>query len=317
MTTEITPTRLALGSTGLQVSPICYGSWQANPKMWGDQSDEALIGAMRRAFEIGINFFDTADAYGDGRAEELLGEALKDFPRDELVITTKVYHHIYPDGHRHPDTSADWILEACEASLKRLRLEYLDLYQIHKYSPIHPPEEFTAALEKLKAQGKIRHYGLSNFTEPQIRLARRHGNYETLQPRYHLLKPVPEDDMLPTCMVEGMGVFVYSPLYKGLLTGKYTGTETFDDLRRNDPNFQGERFRKHCENVRRLEPLAKAKGLSIVQLVLAATLMHPGIHCAIVGIKRAEQIEEAAGAMGKTLTTEEYWQVRNAIQGRD
>ena len=307
--------RVRLGRSGLEISPICYGSWQLSPRFWGDQPRDTMIAAMRAAFEVGVNFYDTADAYGDGYAEEVMGEALKPLPRDQIVVATKVYWHFYPDGHRHPDLSGKYVEQECEASLKRLQMDYVDLYQCHAFDPLTDLAETTEALERLKKAGKIRAYGASNFTVEQLRAARRHGDYATLQPRYSLLAASPEQDLLPYCHSENIGVLVYSPLHWGLLTGKYDGTETFTDLRQNSPDFQGERFKELAARVRSLEPIATKNMISIVQLVLATTLMNPAIHCAIVGIKNAKQIIEAAGAMGATISREDYFAVRRTLTG--
>jgi len=307
--------KIALGSTSLKVTPICYGCWQASPKFWGDQPRDILIASMRKAVESGVNFFDTADAYGDGLAEEILGEALTVFPRKELVIATKVYHHFYPDGHRHPDLSYKYILQECDASMKRMRIDYIDLYQVHQFDPLTHIEETTRALEQLKASGKIRHYGASNFTVEQLRWAHLYGTYETLQPRYSLIDTEGERDTLPYCRAQEMGVLAYSPLHHGLLAGKYTGEETFDDFRRFKPEFLGDKFRKITSAVKSLESLAEQKGLSLVQLVLAATLASPLVDCVIVGVKRPEQIEEAAKAGDVDLTRQDYYAVRSTLTG--
>lgn len=305
--------RVTLGRSGLSVSPVCFGTWQLSPKFWGTQSEDEIIAAMHRAFDVGVNFYDTADAYGDGLAETVLGKALKTLPRDQVVVATKVYHHFYPDGHRHPDLSRDYILKECEASLRRLQMDYIDLYQCHAFDPITPIEETTDALERLKSQGKIRAYGVSNFTVEQLRLARRYGDYATAQPDYDLLNTHIEADLLPYCQSESIGVLVYSSLHRGLLTGKYKGTETFNDLRATHPDFQGERFRQLASRVASLGSIAERYNMTITQLVLAATLMHPGVHVAIVGIKHPSQIEEASSAMGKSIDREDYWQIRRIL----
>ena len=305
--------RVRLGRSGLSVSPICYGTWQLSPRYWGDQPREVMVAAARAAFACGVNLFDTADAYGDGLAEEVLGEALKPLPRGEIVVATKVYHHFYPDGHRHADLSGAYLAGECEASLARLQMDYIDLYQCHSFDPLTDLAETTEALERLKQAGKIRAYGVSNFTVEQLRAARRFGDYATVQPRYNLFQTQPEADLLPYCCGEDIGVLVYSPLYHGLLGGKYEGTETFTDLRAERADFQGERFRELAGRVRALAPIAERYSLSLVQLVLAATLMSPMIHCAIVGIKTPAQIEEAAGAMGHVLSREDYFAVRATL----
>lgn len=308
-------TRIRLGRTELRVSPICYGSWQLSPHFWGPQPEDQMIAAMRRAFEVGVNFYDTADAYGNGLAEEVMGKALKDLPRNEIVLATKVYWHWFPDGHRYGDLSRNYILEACDNSLRRLQMDYIDIYQCHAFDPLADVAEIVDAMERLRSQGKIRFYGVSNWTVEQMRTGLAFGNFATCQPHYSLLSRGIEADILPFCRANDIGVLVYSPLYRGLLTGKYRGDETFTDHRKDDKDFQAERFKTLCNRVAQLAPLAEKYGLSITQLVLVVTLMHPAIHSAIVGIKTPEQIEEAAGAMGKTVTADDWNRVRSILSG--
>src|SRR5438552_4040355 len=157
MTTNPTAPRVRLGKTELRVSPICFGTWQLSSRFWGQVDEKPIIAAARRAFELGLNFYDTADAYGEGHAEEVLGEAVRELPRDKIVIATKVYWRqadtpaaagALPrgSGQRYPDLSRDYILSACDASLKRLKLNYIDLYQCHSYDPLTPPDQTIAAM---------------------------------------------------------------------------------------------------------------------------------------------------------------------------
>ena len=305
--------RITLGSSGLSVSPISFGTWQLSPRFWGEQSKEVAIAAMKLAVDQGINFFDTADAYGDGYAETVLGEALKELPREELVIATKFFNHFNPDASRYPDLSRDYLIERCEASLKRLGVETVDLVLLHFYDELTPLAEVAETLKMLRQQGKIQAIGVSNHNVEQTRAQRHFGPYSVTQPPYSLVDTAIEKDLLPYCQAEDMGVMVYSPLHKGLLTGKYTGTETFDDFRKNHPDFQGERFQALCDAVQSLRPMAEGYGLSLYQLIVAATLMHPAIHVAICGIKTPDQITEAAGAMGKTLGREDYFTIRKVL----
>lgn len=305
--------RVVLGGTGLEVSPVCFGTWQLSPRFWGEQSGEKILDAMRDAFDAGINFFDTADAYGDGYAETVLGKFLSDIQRDKVIIATKVFNHFKPDTSRYPDLSSGHMMERCEASLKRLGIETIDLYLLHFFDQLTSLAEVTETLERLRTQGKIRHFGVSNFTVEQLRAARHFGAYSVIQPRYSLLNTAIEADLLPYCQAENIGVMVYSPMHMGLLTGKYVGEETFTDFRKHHVDFQGERFRRIAEAVQSLRPMAKRYGLTVYQLVLAATLMHPAIQVAVVGIKTAEQILEAVGSIGKILEREDYFTVRSAI----
>ena len=305
--------RVVLGSSGLSVSPVAFGTWQLSPRFWGAQSKDDALAAMKRAVDLGINFFDTADAYGDGYAETVLGEALEALPRDELVICTKWFNHFNPDGSRYPDLSPEYVTERCEASLERLGVETIDVALLHFYDQLTPLADVAATLETLRGQGKIRVIGVSNHNVEQLRAQRRFAPYTVVQPAYSLVDLSAEDELLPYCQAEDLGVMVYSPLHKGLLSGKYTGDETFEDFRAHHPDFQGERFKELCDAVHSLRPMAEGYGLTLYQLILAATLMHPAIHVAICGIKTPAQIEEAAGAVGKTVTREDYYAIRKAL----
>jgi len=303
--------RVVFGKTGLEVSPICYGSWQLDERFWGESDKSEHIAAMRRAVEVGVNFFDTADVYGNGRSEEVMGEALEPIPRDKVIITTKVYHNFMPpDRLDVPDLSYDGILEHCDASLRRLRTDYIDVYLCHKYDRFTDIEETTRAMEELKKRGKIRHYGMSNFTAEEMRLALDAGDYEVAQPRFSFWRPQSEDDILPLARRAGLGVMAFSPLFKGLLTGKYTGDEKLD---KRNPYFRGEVFKELAGRVSKLAPIAEANDLTITQLVLACVLENPMIHATIVGIRRPSYIEEAAGAMGRDILREDYYKLRRIL----
>ncbi len=305
--------RIILGATELEVSPICFGTWQLSPRFWGEQSKSDILAAMNTAFDAGINFFDTADAYGDGYAETVVGEFLADKPRDTVVICTKVFNHFNPDATRYPDLSPEHIRQRCDLQLQRMGIETIDLYLLHMFDPLTPLRDVAETLDSLKKQGKIRHYGVSNHTVEQLRAHRHFGAYNAVQQNYSLIDNQIEGDLLPYCEAENIGVMVYSPMHKGLLTGKYTGVETFTDFRKFHPDFQGERFHELATAVQSLGPLAKKYNLSIYQLVLSATLMHPGIDVAIVGIKNSTQIAEAIGAMGRTISREDYFAVRKTL----
>ena len=305
--------RVIFGKTGLSVSPVCFGTWQLSPRFWGDQSKTDILAAMRKALDLEINFFDTADAYGDGYAETVLGEFMAGVRRDAIILATKVFNHFNPDASRYPDLSPAHIMERCEASLKRLRTDYIDLYLLHFFDPLTPLADVAETMERLCQQGKIRHYGVSNHTLEQFRAARVFGAFNAAQPSYSLLDLRIEADFLPYCLAENVGVMIYSPMHKGLLTGKYKGHETFTDFRKGHPDFQGERFRKITAAVQGLKPMADKYGLSLYQLILAATLMHPAIQSAVTGIKTPDQIAEAAGAMGKKIERSDYFAIRLAL----
>ncbi len=305
--------RKVFGATGLEVSPICFGTWQLSPRFWGEQKKSDVLAAMNTAYDAGINFYDTADAYGDGYAETVLGEFLAEKPRETVVICTKVFNHFNPDASRYPDLSPEHIQQRCELQLKRMGIGTIDLYLLHVFEPLTPFSDITGALDSLKKQGKIRSYGVSNHTVGQIRALRHFGDYDAVQPLYSLIDTDIESDLLPFCEAENIGVMVYSPLHKGLLTGKYTGCETFTDFRKHLGEFQGEHFQAITTAVQSLKPLAEKYHLSTYQLVLAATLMHPAVNVAIVGIKNPSQITEATGAIGKTISREDYFAVRKTL----
>ncbi len=306
--------RVRLGHTSLMVSPICFGCWQMGQTFWGKVSEEDLIASVRRALNLGINFFDTADAYGNGTAERILGHGLKGFDRDSFIIATKVYYHWYDDDRpRHSDLSYNYMIWECEQSLKRLGLDYIDLYQAHAFDVLTHPEETARAFEKLKEDGKIRYAGCSNYNAEQLRSALKFGRMDTIQPLYNLLQCEAEETLFPLCMAEEIGVMTYSSLAMGLLTGKFTGKETFDDVRATKSLFEGENFRSNVEKVNRLKPIAAQFEVSVTQLVLRATISHPAVTSAIVGIKRPEQIEDAAGTIGWTLSRQDYYRIREAL----
>ncbi len=295
-----------LGKTDLLVSRICFGSWQLSPKFWGEIDLEPWREAIKKALDVGVNFIDTADAYGDGHSERELGKFLRrENLRDEFVLATKFYWNFEKD-QRHPDTSYDYILRECEASLKRLQTDHIDLYQIHSWDPLTRPDEVALALNKLRRQGKVRWFGVSNLNPEQMRLYMQHMDVECLQPPYSLLDRRMEDAELPFCLSQRMGVITYSPLFRGILSGKYAKDHTFQDPRSNNPYFTGEPLKRLLEGVDEIRPLAEKHHLTPAQFAVRWILTHPAVTSAIVGIKNAEQIETIAPAAEKTLPTEDW-----------
>ena len=186
-----------LGKTDLMVSRICFGCWQLSPRFWGDVPLDQWRAALRKAIDLGVNFIDTADAYGEGYAESSLGEFLAaEKCRDRFLIATKFYWN-FEQAERVPDTTYEYILRACEASLRRLKIETIDLYQIHAWDPITRPEEVAAAFGQLKKQGKVRWFGVSNLNAEQLRLYLRYTDIECLQPLYNLIDRGVEANELP------------------------------------------------------------------------------------------------------------------------
>jgi aryl-alcohol dehydrogenase-like predicted oxidoreductase len=289
--------QVRLGQTDLQVSRIAFGTWAFGGD-WGAADLEEGKAAIHRAVELGINFFDTAQGYGFGAAEQLLAEALRDRTyREDVVIATK--GGLRMEGDRVVrDTSRGWLREGVRSSLRSLGTDYIDLYQIH-WPDLHtPPEETAAALEELIAEGKVRHVGVSNYDVDQLQALRHFGPVETLQPPYHLFRRDIESTVLRYTAAHDLGVMAYGPLAHGLLSGRMTESTTFaaDDWRSKSPDFTGDTFRYNLAVVERLKDLARARDLTLPQLAVAWTLAHPAVQVTIVGARRPAQLDETAAA---------------------
>jgi len=300
--------RTTLGMTGLEVSRIGFGTWQLGND-WGSFDEQEAIGAIRRARELGIDFFDTAQGYGWGESERLLGRALADelrSDRDALVIATKGGLRMDGDQLRR-DSSPQWLREGVDQSLEALGVEHIDLYQVHWPDPETPFAETAGALQELVDEGKIRHVGVSNFDAAQIAEFARTRPVETLQPPYHLFRREVEDEVLPYCREHDIGVLVYGPLAHGLLSGAIDEDTTFpeDDWRGQSDFFQGENLKRNVEVVRRLDQLARESGRSVSQLALAWVLANPAVHVAIVGTRNADHIAESLEAADIELSDSE------------
>ncbi|MGC8863107.1 MAG: aldo/keto reductase [Armatimonadota bacterium] len=298
-----------LGKTDLKVSRICFGCWQLSPRFWGEIDLEQWRSALDTALDLGVNFIDTADAYGEGYAESSLGDWLASRKcRDRVIIATKFYHNFEDPNSRVPDTSYDYIIRECEASLKRLKTDVIDLYQIHAWDPLTRPDEVGAALMRLRKEGKVRWFGVSNLNADQIRMYDRYFEVSCLQPLYNMLDRQVEDRELPLCLEKRIGVITYSSLARGILAGKYTPETTFDDHRSRNGRFKGETFKKLLEGVSRLQPIADRHGLTIAQLAIRWILTHPAVTSAIVGIKKPEHIESIAPAADDVLPARDWWE---------
>ncbi len=290
-----------LGKSGLQVSEIALGSW-LNVGGWVDE--KASIALIHQAYATGVNLFDVADVYADGQAEVVLGRALKELPREQVVVSTKCGVRTWP-GPLGEGLSKKHIVEACEASLRRLDVDYIDLYQVHAPDPATPIEETTAALDLLVHQGKVLYLGCSNFTGEQLReaqAAEAHSGtrFISSQPRYNMLWREPEKELFPACGELGVGNIVYSPLAQGVLTGKYLPGVVPEGSRQarsehNVPLLTDENLAR----VGRLMPLAEQFGMTMAQLALRWCLRREEVASVIVGATRPEQLDEtlAAGDM--------------------
>jgi voltage-dependent potassium channel beta subunit len=311
-----------LGRSGLKVSEIALGSWLTFGGSVGEESAHACI---RRAYELGINFFDTANQYGTGRAEEVLGRALADLSRSDLVIATKVY---FPMGAGPNDRglSRKHVMEQCHASLRRLGTDYVDLYQCHRFDPETPLEETLRALDDLVTQGKVHYLGVSEWSAAQIAEAlgvqERRGldRIVSNQPQYSMLWRRPEAEVIPLCEREGIGQVVFSPLAQGVLTGKYRpgaplpeGSRATDD---SSNQFIGKFLKEPVlQAVERLRPIAEDAGLTLAQLALAWVLRTPAVSSAIVGATSTQQVEANASAAGIRLDDETLAHIERALEG--
>jgi voltage-dependent potassium channel beta subunit len=309
-----------LGASGLKVSEIGLGSWLT---YGGTVAEEQAIACMHRAFELGVNLFDTANVYGRGAAEEVTGRALKAFRRDDYVLATKVY---FPMGEGPNDRglSRKHIVEQCHASLRRLGVDYVDLYQCHRADADTPLEETLRALDDLVTQGKVLYVGVSMWPAETLDEARRIQvklNLDPIvsnQPEYSLLARDIEDDVLPVSRQLGIGQVVYSPMAQGVLTGKYLpGEQPPAGTRATTPEGSGFIARYLHDDVlgavQNLRPIADELGITMAQLAIAWVLREPGVASAIVGASRPEQVEDNVAAVGVELPPEVLARIDEAL----
>ena len=290
--------KIRLGRSELEVSPIAFGTWQLGGD-WGTTDKQAAIAAIRQAADHGINFFDTAQAYGFGASESLLARALKGRPRDQFVIATKGGLRPAAGGGIERDAGPDWIRRGVDSSLKALGTDYIDLYQVHWPDPNVPFTETAGALADLKAAGKIRHVGVSNFDAKQLEEFSKTLLVETLQPVYHLFRRDIEQSVLPYTEAHDIGVLVYGPLGHGLLSGALTPDSRFapDDWRSKSDVFRGEPYLRNLRVVSALERFAQLElGTSVSRLAVAWVLSNPAVHVAIVGTRNPRHIDDAIAA---------------------
>jgi aryl-alcohol dehydrogenase-like predicted oxidoreductase len=311
-----------LGRSGLRVSSIALGSWLT----YGNQVDSATSTAcVRRAFELGVNFFDTADIYHAGAGETELGKALAGIRRSDYVLATKCYWPM-SDNPNDRGLSRKHIMESCEKSLRRLKTDYIDLYQCHRYDDETPLDETLRAFDDLISQGKVLYGGISEWAPGQIQAAvdyaARHDIDQIIssQPQYSMLWRVIEKEVIPVCEEAGIGQIVWSPLAQGVLTGKYLpGQPPPAQSRAGDERVAGdiEGFMEDSTlgAVQNLRPIAEAAGLTMAQTAIAWVLRQPTVSAAIIGATRPEQVDENVKAADVRLSDASLMEIDRALDG--
>jgi aryl-alcohol dehydrogenase-like predicted oxidoreductase len=313
--TDIATTEL--GRTGMQITRVGFGAWAIGGGDWefgwGPQEDAQSVAAIERALENGVNWIDTAAAYGFGHSEKVVGRAIADLGDERPYVFTKCSLLDDGSGKVLHSLNRDSVLWEAEASLYRLGIDAIDLYQIHWPDPERDIEEGWAALAELKEQGLVRHIGVSNFDTGQMERVKGIAPVETLQPPYSLVHRAVEDEILPYAERADIGVIVYSPMASGLLTGKMTRerieTMPDNDWRARDAEFQEPRLTDNLALVDRLSRVAERHDTTPGAVAIAWTLRNPAVDAAIVGFRRPDQVDPLAGAAALDLTDEEIAEI--------
>jgi len=319
-----------LGKTDTKVPVVSFGSWAIGGWQWGGTDDDQAKRAIRRGIDLGVTCIDTAPVYGFGHSETIVGEAIQG-KRDKLVIATKCglrwdteegeFFFDTVDRNGNPlklyrNLRPNSIRQECENSLRRLKIDVIDLYQCHWPDKTTPLEDTMDALLTLQKEGKIRYIGVSNFTVEMMETCLRKGRIESAQPKYNALERDIESEILPFCRENQISILAYSPIAQGLLTGKVTLDREFPhgDLRRDNAMFSPVNRRRVLNMLERVKPIAEGYGITLGQLFIAWTVHQPGITTALVGARNEKQIEENARAGSVRLTDKDLHDIRAALE---
>lgn len=311
-----------LGDSDLELSVVTFGAWAAGGWMWGGTKQNNAVDAIKAAYDLGVTSIDTAPVYGQGLSEKIVGEAIKDLPRDEVQILTKYGLRWDTEKGSHFFDSKDndgndisiqryagkeSIIKECEDSLRRLGTDYIDLYQIHWPDPTTPIEETMEAISQLKDEGKIRHAAVSNYDVDQLKEAQKYVDIVSDQVPYSMVKRDIENRLVPYCLNHDTGILAYSPLQRGLLTGKMEPGQVFNegDDRANSSYYSDENIRKTNEFLDQIKPIADDHDATFAQLVVQWTIQQPGITIALVGARNPKQATENAKAAEIDLSEDE------------
>jgi aryl-alcohol dehydrogenase-like predicted oxidoreductase len=314
--------RRKLGNTDLELTTIGLGTWAMGGGDWafgwGAQDDDEAVAALIKGVELGINWIDTAAVYGDGQSEVLVGRALRELGEDRPIVATKFGRIVQPDGSIKADISPGSIRDECEASLRRLGVEAIDLYQMHWPDPDDQIEAAWETMVALRDEGKVRHIGVSNFNVSQLRRLQAIHPVASLQPPYNMIVRGIESETLGFCAENGLGVVCYSPMCKGLLTGTFSPERAAslgsDDHRSRDPKFSQPQLGVHLELVDQLSAIAARNDRATAELSIAWTLRRPEVTSAIVGARRPGQITSTACAGDWDLSQAEIAEIDGLLE---
>lgn len=311
-----------LGDSNLELSVVTFGAWAAGGWMWGGIEQNESVEAIQAAYDLGVTSIDTAPAYGQGLSEKIVGEAVKDIPRDKVQILTKFglrwdtdkgahrFNSVDNDGNpiaMHMYAGKEGVMKECEDSLKRLNTDYIDLYQIHWPDPTTPIEETMEALIRLKEQGKIREAGVCNYDVEQLKTAEKTIELASNQVPYSMVRRDIEEGVAPYCIENSKGILAYSPLQRGLLTGKMKSGYIFGegDTRAKERYFTDENIRRTNIMLDSIKSIAEEKETTLAQLVIQWTIQQPGITIALVGARNPQQAIQNAKAADINISSDE------------